>query len=229
MDNMRNSGRYTNRIKQISDRIYTITTASKFAIGQTAYFIKGQEINLLWDAVTYLDDKTIRFFEQHGGVDVIALSHPHYYCATAEWSEVFEAEVFIHKADEEWIVNPGRRFKLWTGKSKLLGSGFTLHQLGGHFKGAAILHAGMGKGIVFSGDVIQVASDRDWTSFMYSYPNMIPLPIPIVARMKQDISRLEFDELYNAFDRKVVPDAKEKVLKSADRYIQALNGELFDT
>ncbi|AQQ53460.1 MBL fold metallo-hydrolase [Planococcus lenghuensis] len=229
LDELRESGRYSNRIEQISERIYSITTAPKFAIGQTAYFIKGQKVNLLWDAVTFLDEETSRFFEQQGGIDAIALSHPHYYCAVAEWSEEFKADVYIHEADAEWIVNPGSRFELWSGKSLQLSEEFTLHQLGGHFAGAAIAHADIGKGIVFSGDVIQVASDRNWTSFMYSYPNMIPLPIPVIKRMKQDISRLVFDELYNAFDRKVAPDAKEKVLKSADRYIQALNGELFDT
>jgi hypothetical protein len=32
-----------------------------------------------------------------------------------------------------------------------------------------------GAGALFSGDIIQVVPDRRWVSFMYSYPNLIPL------------------------------------------------------
>ncbi len=32
------------------------------------------------------------------------------------------------------------------------------------------------KGILLTGDIIQVVADERWVSFMYSYPNLIPLP-----------------------------------------------------
>jgi hypothetical protein len=48
---------------------------------------------------------------------------------------------------------------------------------GGHFPGSAVLHwadGADGRGALFTGDTIQVVSDRRWVSFMYSYPNLIP-------------------------------------------------------
>ena len=56
--------------------------------------------------------------------------------------------------------------------------GVTVARIGGHFDGAAVLHwpAGSeGRGALLTGDTITVVQDRDWVSFMWSYPNLIPL------------------------------------------------------
>ncbi|MCQ5304646.1 hypothetical protein NE559_22075, partial [Bacillus licheniformis] len=68
--------------------------------------------------------------------------------------------------------------------------GLTLHWLGGHFKGGAVCHCAYGnagKGILLSGDIIQVVLDRRWVSFMYSYPNLIRLPAGKVQQMADQI------------------------------------------
>jgi hypothetical protein len=77
---------------------------------------------------------------------------------------------------------------------------------------------------LLSGDIVQVVSDRDWVSFMYSYPNLIPLPAAEIERMRGILEALEFDRVYGAWwDRVVAEDAKAKVLRSADRYVAALS------
>ncbi|MED3420762.1 hypothetical protein P4420_28950, partial [Bacillus thuringiensis] len=85
-----------------------------------------------------------------------------------------------------------------------------------------------GKGILLSGDIIQVVSDQKWVSFMYSYPNLIPLPANKVRDMAEKVKDIQFSRLYNAFHG-VVEDANKAVQRSADRYIKALQGELFHT
>ena len=45
--------------------------------------------------------------------------------------------------------------------------------LRGHFAGGTVLHAG---DALLAGDIVQVIPDRGWVGFMYSYPNLIPLP-----------------------------------------------------
>ena len=37
-----------------------------------------------------------------------------------------------------------------------------------------------GRGALLSGDIVQVVPDRRYVSFMYSYPNLIPLPAAAV-------------------------------------------------
>ena len=54
----------------------------------------------------------------------------------------------------------------------------TLINTGGHFEGSQVLHwaAGCdGQGALLTGDTVTVVMDRRYVSFMYSYPNLIPL------------------------------------------------------
>ena len=60
-------------------------------------------------------------------------------------------------------------------------------------------------------------------SFMYSYPNYIPLSGPSVRRMVERLEPLAFERVYGAwFDAVVQQDAKAAVRRSAARYLQAL-------
>src|SRR5207248_1904076 len=78
----------------------------------------------------------------------------------------------------------------WDGETKTLGDGLTLVRCGGHFEGGTVLHwqdgAG-GKGALLTGDIIQVVADRRHVSFMYSYPNYVPLPAAAVERIVQAV------------------------------------------
>jgi hypothetical protein len=58
---------------------------------------------------------------------------------------------------------------------------------------------------------------------MHSYPNLIPLPATEVQRIRDRVEPLQFETLYGAwFDRIITHDARECVLRSAERYISAL-------
>ncbi|MGV2621979.1 hypothetical protein QRD89_11115 [Halobacillus sp. ACCC02827] len=225
-------GVFRNEIKQVEKGLYSITTAPSFGIGQTAYLVLGKEYNVLWDCITYLDEATIEQIDALGGVGAIALSHPHYYSRQLDWAEAFKAPIYIHADDADWVMEPGDAIQLWEGEVYSLQPGVTLHRLGGHFKGGAVLHweHGLeGDGVLLSGDIIQVVQDTNWVSFMYSYPNLIPLPAEKVRHMVDRIEGKRFTRLYNAFHKTVRKDADAVVQRSADRYIQALEGELFST
>ncbi|XXM72500.1 hypothetical protein ACQ0QQ_00965 [Lysinibacillus sphaericus] len=226
------SGNYKNIITKEEEGLYSITTTPKIGIGQTAYLLIGDGFNVLWDCITFLDDDTIAFIRSLGGIDAIALSHPHYYSRQADWAEVFDAPIYIHHDDRGWIMEQSEYIQLWEGEEKWLGSDLNLHRLGGHFKGGAVLHwknGDAGKGVILSGDIIQVVADTNWVSFMYSYPNLIPLPPSKVEKMALKVQPLSFNMLYNAFHKAVKENAHQAVQRSAERYIKAVNGELFDT
>ena len=107
-----------------------------------------------------------------------------------------------------------------------------LYRLGGHFKGGAILHWMKNSencGTLLTGDIIQVVADQMWVSFMYSYPNLIPLPAEKVEKMANTLKPLQFNQLYNAFHKEIPNKADLAVQKSAERYISALNGTWFNT
>jgi hypothetical protein len=54
---------------------------------------------------------------------------------------------------------------------------------------------------------------------MYSYPNYIPLAVSEVDRIVSALEPFAFDRIYGAWwDRNVRSDAKEALLRSAERY-----------
>lgn len=232
LEGMIQSQTYKNEVVPEEERLFAISTSPNFAIGQTAYLVQGENYNLLWDCITYIDPKTIGEIKKLGGIDAIALSHPHYYSTQVEWAEAFDAKIYIHEDDRKWVTRPSDRIVFWSGDSLELNAEMILHRTGGHFKGAAVAEwkkGSSGKGVLLTGDIIRVVADREWVTFMYSYPNFIPLPASTVERMAEQLNEISFDKICDAFHRFVKEGAGAAVQRSAKRYVAALSGELFDT
>ena len=83
-----------------------------------------------------------------------------------------------------------------------------------------------GRGALLSGDIVQVVSDRDWVSFMWSYPNLVPLPDAAVRAIAAKLEPLTFEQIYGAWWGTTIPDGHAAVQRSAERYARALDGEL---
>lgn len=203
-----------------------VGTEPSFAIGQRALLVPSPSGNVLWDCVTVIDDAAIDELRARGGLRAIAISHPHYYSSMVEWSRAFDVPVFLHAADRRWVMRPDPRIEFWDGSSKPLWDGMTLIRLGGHFDGGTVLHwpdGADGRGAILAGDILQVAQDRRYVSFMYSFPNYIPLSTATVDRIAATVEPYAFDRIYGAWwDRNVRSDGKAAVRRSADRYRKAL-------
>jgi hypothetical protein len=219
-DELRRSRR--NRVEEVEPNVLGVGVEPSFAIGQRALLVDG----LLWDCTTLLDEAAVQVIEAAGGIHTIAISHPHYYTSMVDWAERFDARILLHEADWAHIVRPSERIELWGGERISVGRELELICLGGHFAGGTVCRyaAGAdGRGALLTGDIVQVVADRDWVSFMYSYPNLIPLPGSEVERIRGVLETLEFDRIYGAWWPTVVAsDAKAKALRSADRYLAAL-------
>lgn len=229
LDEMRAGGGFRNEWKEEEPGLHGIITRPEFAIGERAFILRTSKGNVLWDCITYVDEETIKFVKRLGGLKFIAISHPHYYTSMNEWSEAFDAPIHLHELDRKWVMNPSSRIVFWKGESTATPlEGITLVNLGGHFDGGTVLHwegGAEGKGVVLSGDIIQVVPDRRWASFMYSYPNLIPLPEAKVRQIASRIAKFRFDRVYGAFEgREMKNDGYERVQRSANRYIQHVRG-----
>jgi glyoxylase-like metal-dependent hydrolase (beta-lactamase superfamily II) len=111
----------------------------------------------------------VTMIEGLGGIDAIAISHPHFYTTMVEWAHAFTARIHLHAADRQWIMRNDPAIELWDGEAKTLWDGATLVRCGGHFEGGTVLHwtGGAGRrGVVFAGDILTVTTDRKWLSFM---------------------------------------------------------------
>jgi glyoxylase-like metal-dependent hydrolase (beta-lactamase superfamily II) len=209
-------------IREEAPNLVGIGCEPSFAIGQRALLVRGPRGNVLWDCISLLDDEIGAYVEAAGGLDAIAISHPHYYSSMVEWSRAFDAPVLLHAADREWVMRPDDSVRLWDGETRELAPGLTLVRLGGHFAGGTVLHWAHGNALL-SGDIVQVVQDRRWVSFMYSYPNLIPLPASEIRRIVAALEPYEFDRIYGAWwDRVVAGDGKAVVKRSAERYLRAV-------
>ena len=204
-----------------------IGTEPKFAIGQRALLVPYGDSNLLWDCVTLLDDATAAEVERRGGLAAIAISHPHYYSAMVEWARRFDCPIHLHAADAEWIMRSDRAIKHWHGETRHLDHGLTLIRGGGHFRGGTILHRAAGGGALLTGDIIQIVPDRTHVAFMWSYPNLVPLPEAEVDRMVAAVSPYPYEAIYGAWWDAIIPSGgSEIVRRSAERYGRALRDVL---
>jgi hypothetical protein len=215
---------HRNTLRSIEPGLTGIGTEPGFAIGQRALLVQTPQGNLLWDCISLIDDASMEAIRLLGGIQAIAISHPHYYSSMVAWSQAFHAPIYLHQADREWVMRKDVVIHFWDGETLPLFGGLTLIRCGGHFAGGTVLHwpAGAnGKGALLSGDIIQVVSDRLFVSFMYSYPNLIPLPASQVNRIVAAVEDLPYDRIYGAWWERVVQcDAKIAVEKSAKRYIR---------
>lgn len=221
---LRQSHENTVRLEELG--LYGIGMEPSFAIGQRALLVTHPAGNILWDCIPLIDDGLVEMVKGIGGISAIAISHPHYYTSMIEWAKAFDCPIFLHAADKQWVMRPDSCIEFWDGETKTLDVDRTLIRCGGHFKGGTVLHwtkGADGKGAMLSGDIIQVVQDRRWVSFMYSYPNLIPLSVSSVRRIVTAVEPFEFDRIYGAWWGKVVrEDAKAAVRRSAERYVRAI-------
>jgi hypothetical protein len=216
-----------NQIRPEEPNLTGIGTTPKFGIGQRALLVRSPGGNVLWDCISLLDDATIDAVRQLGGLSAIAISHPHYYSSMVEWSRAFGGvSIYLHTADRGWVMRPDPAIEFWDCETQALHDGITLIRCGGHFEGGTVLHwpAGAdGRGVLLSGDILQVCQDRRHVSFMYSFPNDIPLPADSVRRVVAAVEPFAYDRIYGfLFDLVIRSDAKAAVHHSRDRYLQAI-------
>ena len=217
---------HDNEIRPLETRLTGVGTRPGFAIGQRALLLQSPGGNVLWDCISLIDEATVTALQALGGVQAMAISHPHFYSSMADFAAAFEAPLYLHAANRRWVMRPDKRIVFWEGETRSLWDGITLVRTGGHFRGSTVLHwpeGADGRGVLFTSDSITVVADLRYVSFMRSYPNLIPLGAAAVAAIVAAVEPFAFDRIYGGWWEKVInTGAKTAVRESAARYIAAL-------
>lgn len=209
------------------DGVLGIALEPGFAIRQRALVIREPDGCVMWDCIPLATAAAIAHVRSLGGLKAIAVSHPHFYGAVADWSEAFGGvPVYLHGDDRDFVTRPHPAIVPWTGDRLAISDDVVLLRTGGHFAGATVLHwrAGAGgKGALFTGDIAMVAMDRRHVSFMYSYPNYIPLGAAAVRGIADAVAPLAFERIYGAWWQKnIADDAKAAFERSVARYLAVI-------
>lgn len=249
-------GLYKNRWKRIDedeDRLWMIWTEPQFAIGQRAILIKTPQGNILWDCIAFLDGETVDWINELGGLAAIVISHPHYYTTHLEWAEAFECPVYLAWEDKGWLNRLDRLGKARTfiegteEEIEVRGekTGVLILKPGGHFPGS--LCALAYDRLLIADTVVTTPSGKgDWSkgpdggkvgrpegmntyAFMWSIPNMTPLPPDEIQRMWDVLKKYEFTHTHGAFHDMEVRDGgngsnttvKQRILESMQIQVKA--------
>ncbi|GAP91640.1 putative metallo-beta-lactamase family protein [Rosellinia necatrix] len=231
------SGGYSNVFTLIPgglDRLIAINTQPKAAIGQRAILVRAPRGNVLWDCVTLLDDETIAKIRDLGGLDAIVISHPHYYSTHLEWARAFDCPVYLAGEDKEWLTQEDATRQRFITETETDILGTKILKLGGHFPGSLVMlfesrlliadtflatPSGIGN---WETDAVGTVRERprgmSSFSFMWSYPNMIPLGPDALGHMWAILKRYEFSSTHGAFPGMDIittsRDMKHRVLES---------------
>ncbi len=198
-----------------------------FAIPQRALFLPTDAGNILWECTSLVTPAAVAELKARGGVDMIVISHPHFYSSMVEWSEAFGGvPVIIHAADREWVSRPSPNLKFWEGDTLELSPSVTLFRCPGHFPGSTVLHwknGPNGKDLLLAGDALHVVQDRQHVTFMYSVPNYIPSHPECVTEVRQRLDGVGFEDLYGyTWGLNILGNARQAVDTSFDRYFRAV-------
>lgn len=198
-----------------------------FAIGQRALIVEYDDGCILWDCISVVDQNAIDFINARGGLRAIAISHPHFHGAMAQWSAAFDdAPVYVHEADRRWVVDAPPALRLWSGEMQSIAPGVTLVRCGGHFDGATVMHVGGaadGAGALLTGDTIMVTEFARGVSFMRSYPTYVPLNKAQVRFLRDAVEPLKYTKIYGAWwDRVIEHDGPKAVARAVGRYLDAV-------
>jgi hypothetical protein len=207
--------------------VMTMFVEPSFAIGQRAFLIPHEDGVVMWECLSMVTEAALARLAEMGGVRAIAISHPHFYAAMNEWSAALGGvPIYLHAADREWVRFRTSSIRFWSGDRLALSDELELVHLPGHFAGSAGLWWKRGPragGSLFPGDALQVAMDRRFTTFMYSYPNAIPLGPAALARLEACTSELTFHDVYGfSRGRQIIGDGKARVAASFARYRSAI-------
>ena len=218
---------HVNTWRQLEPNLFELHTQPDFAIGQRALLVRTPDGNFLWDCLALIDEATVALIRGLGGLAGIAISHPHYYTRCQDWAAAFGCPVHLHAADRQWIMRPDPAIRFWESDTLALGSNLTLLRLGGHFPGAAVLHwttGEDGEGVLLTGDTVQVVDNARRVTFLWSYPNRIPLSAASVGRIADALKRWRIDRAYGfAPGRQIMRDGGAVIEHSARRYIELLS------
>jgi len=218
---------HRNRFEVEAQGLVGLGTEPAFAIGQRALHFMTPAGGILWDCISLVDDASVAAIQTLGGVTAIAISHPHFYSSMVEWSHALGGvPVFLHALDRAWVMRDDPVIRWWDGPALEIAPGVTLVHCPGHFAGSTVLHwaAGAGGlGALLVGDTIMVGQDRRTVSFMYSYPNLIPVNAATVRRIAGALEPFEFERIYGGwFGKNVLEGAKQALRYSARRYLHAI-------
>ena len=196
------NARLSGRWRQLTDDLYAFGTAPRFGLDGTGWLIVRPEGNVAFEAAPWYTEPMRAEIARLGGIAVLAASHPHGYGALWQLQDAFEPPVVAIQRED---LNFTKALRVNTPfEDRLdLGAGLTLHHVGGHYDGQAVLHDAR-RGLLFAGDMFKIDQDARGASRAMSmhkaFHKRIPLTHREIARYREVVASLDFTAVLTPFE-----------------------------
>ncbi|GAC1305733.1 MAG: hypothetical protein NVSMB21_07710 [Vulcanimicrobiaceae bacterium] len=200
---------------QVVPGVYGFATEPAVGLGGTGWLVVRPEGNVAFEAAGYYSTEALDFIASLGGIRIASTSHPHGCGALWQLQDRFAPEVPLHRDGLAW----SKAFRVTEpyDESLELAAGLTLHHLGGHYEGHALLHAAA-YAAVFCGDAVKIDYDdagaANALSAHKAYHKAIPLTPRELGRYRDVFATIPFERLFTTFS--YAPLGRDAVLAFFD-------------
>jgi rubredoxin len=194
--------RLDGRWRRLDRDLVAFSTTPPFGLNGTGWLLLHPEGNTAFEAAPYYTDDMLAEIERLGGIRFLAASHVHGYGALWQLQDVFRPQVVAIQKEDLRLTKAFR--VTWPFDEALeLRPGLTLHHVGGHYEGQAVLHDAARR-ILFCGDAFKVDQDAAGNSLAVSthkaFHKAIPLTPAEVCRYRVVVATLDFDTVCTPFE-----------------------------
>ena len=188
--------------RQLRKDMVAFSTTPPLGLNGTGWLLLHPAGNVAFEAAPYYTEAMLAEIERLGGIRFLAASHAHGYGALWQLQDCFQPEVLAIQKEDLWLT---KAFRVTTPYDEVLhlAPDLTLHQVGGHYEGQAVLHDARRK-ILFCGDAFKVDQDTQGRNLAVSthkaFHKNIPLTPMELWRYRKVLTPLDFDTVCTPFE-----------------------------
>lgn len=192
----------TGSFRMVRPDLVAFRTTPRFGLDGTGWLLLHPEGNVAFEAAPYYTPSMLAEIRRLGGIAVLAASHVHGYGALWQLQREFAPSVVAIQREDLRLTKAFR--VTWPYDETLeLPTGQTLHHVGGHYEGQAVLHD-PARRILFCGDAFKVDQDAHGANLAVSthkaFHKNIPLTPDELRRYRSVIAALEFGTVCTPFE-----------------------------
>lgn len=196
------AGVLTGHWRRLAHDLVAFNTTPPLGLNGTGWLLLHEAGNTAFEAAPFYTDAMLAEIERLGGIRWLAASHVHGYGALWQLQDVFAPEALAIQKEDLRLTKAFRVTRPYDDALELQ-PGLTLHHVGGHYEGQAVLHDASRR-ILFCGDAFKVDQDAAGESVAISthkaFHKAIPLTPAEIRRYRAVMAGLEFDTVCTPFE-----------------------------
>ena len=221
--------RHFNAWRQHEPGLIGIGSQPAFAIGQRALLLLTPNGNVLWDCISLIDEATVTLIKGLGGLNAIAISHPHFYTTLRRVEPRLRRRARLHPRRRCALDHAARPLRPpLAGRHPRAAAGRDADPRRRPFPGRRHAALGAGRGGARRRVRGRHRHGQHGPQVLHLHAQLSQLHPAVGRGRAQDRRRaraLRFDRVYSHFfDRFIESGAKQILQASVDRYVAAVEG-----